>query len=75
MSKATSDLLSHSEAKDIEGESARAELECGPHSEVPIVAERLDDGTLDGRLLVARWGLIPCWAKDAKIGSKLLCIN
>ncbi|MET4901743.1 hypothetical protein PV760_13810 [Paenarthrobacter sp. CC6] len=56
MSKATSDLLSHFEAKDIEGESARAELECGPHSEMSIVAERLDDGTLVGRLLVARWG-------------------
>ncbi|MFF1831289.1 SOS response-associated peptidase [Paenarthrobacter sp. NPDC058040] len=32
----------------------------------------MHEGTLDRRLLIARWGLIPSWAKDAKIGSKLI---
>ncbi|WP_354298631.1 hypothetical protein [Pseudarthrobacter sp. PvP022] len=40
---------------------------------MPIVAERLDEGTIDRRLLIARWGLVPSWAKDSKIGSKLPC--
>ncbi|MFE4080926.1 SOS response-associated peptidase family protein [Paenarthrobacter sp. YIM B13468] len=39
---------------------------------MPIVAERLDEGTIDRRLLIARWCLIPSRAKDAKIGSKLI---
>ena len=46
-----------------------------PTQNLSIVAERLDEGTIDRRLLIARWGLIPSWAKDAKIGSKRLCTN
>lgn len=39
---------------------------------MPIVAERLDEGTIDRHLLIAKWGLVPSWAKDAKIGSKMI---
>ncbi|MEJ1180392.1 MULTISPECIES: SOS response-associated peptidase family protein [unclassified Pseudarthrobacter] len=39
---------------------------------MPIVAERLDEGTIDRHLLIARWGLVPSWAKDVKIGSRLI---
>jgi putative SOS response-associated peptidase YedK len=35
-----------------------------------IVAGR--PGTLDRRLQIAKWGLVPSWAKDTKIGSKLI---
>ncbi|WP_235344204.1 SOS response-associated peptidase [Brevibacterium sp. UCMA 11754] len=42
-----------------------------PGSFVPIVVERLDDeGQLTRRLETASWGLVPGWAKDAKIGFK-----
>nr|WP_101644197.1 SOS response-associated peptidase [Brevibacterium antiquum] len=42
-----------------------------PGSFVPIVVERLDDeGQLIRRLETASWGLVPGWAKDAKIGFK-----
>jgi hypothetical protein len=36
------------------------------------MAERLDEGSIDRHLLIARWGLVPSWAKDIKIGSKLI---
>lgn len=36
------------------------------------MAERLDEGSLERHLLIARWGLVPSWAKDIKIGSKMI---
>ncbi|VXC47491.1 Putative SOS response-associated peptidase (modular protein) [Arthrobacter sp. 9V] len=72
MSKATSDLLSHFEAKEVDGSPPGPSWNVAPTQNVPIVAERLDEGTLDRRLLVARWGLVPSWAKDTKIGSKMI---
>jgi putative SOS response-associated peptidase YedK len=36
-----------------------------------IVTERLEEDSLDRRLLIARWGLVPSWAKDIKIGSRI----
>lgn len=72
MSKATSDLLAHFEAKEVEGSPPGPSWNVAPTQNVSIVAERLDEGTIDRRLLIARWGLVPSWAKDAKIGSKLI---
>lgn len=72
MSKATSDLLSHFEAKEVERSPPGPSWNVAPTQSVPIVAERLDEGTIDRHLLIARWGLVPSWAKDMKIGSKLI---
>jgi len=72
MSKATSDLLSHFEAKEVEGSPPGPSWNVAPTQNVPIVAERLDEGTIDRRLRIARWGLVPSWSKDIKIGSKLI---
>lgn len=38
-----------------------------------IAAIRMDPGTTTRTLVMFRWGLIPSWAKDAKIGHQ--CIN
>jgi putative SOS response-associated peptidase YedK len=43
-----------------------------PTQDVPIITEKLDEDTVERRLLIARWGLVPSWAKDIKIGSKLI---
>ncbi|MDR6417671.1 putative SOS response-associated peptidase YedK [Pseudarthrobacter sulfonivorans] len=43
-----------------------------PTQDVPIIAERMDEGVVDRRLLIARWGLVPSWAKDLTIGSRLI---
>jgi putative SOS response-associated peptidase YedK len=39
----------------------------------PIAAIRIDPDTTTRRLVMLRWGLIPFWAKDSKIGNQ--CIN
>jgi putative SOS response-associated peptidase YedK len=39
-----------------------------PRLEVPVVAESKGQRTLD----VVRWGLVPSWAKDVKIGDRLI---
>jgi putative SOS response-associated peptidase YedK len=71
MSKATGDLLGYFDAKEVEG-SPPPSWNVAPTQNVPIVTEKLHDDELDRRLLVARWGLVPSWAKDMKIGSKLI---
>ena len=72
MAKATGDLLSHFEAKEVEGSPPPPSWNVAPTRDVPIVAERVDDDSVDRHLLVARWGLVPSWAKDVKIGSRLI---
>lgn len=72
MSRATGDLLSHFEAKEVEGSPPPPSWNVAPTQDVPIIAERLGDDAADRRLLVARWGLVPSWAKDIKIGSRLI---
>lgn len=39
-----------------------------PRAEVPVVAERHGSRILDA----VRWGLVPSWAKDLKIGDRLI---
>ena len=72
MSKASGDLLSHFDAKEVEGSLPPPSWNVAPTEPVPIVAERLDEGSIERHLLVAHWGLVPSWAKDIKIGNKLI---
>lgn len=39
---------------------------------VPVVLERLLDGGVARQLHLARWGLIPPWAKEPGIGAKMI---
>jgi putative SOS response-associated peptidase YedK len=45
MSKAAGDLLSHFEAKEVEGSPPPPNWNVPPTQDVPIVAERLDEGS------------------------------
>ena len=72
MSKATGDLLSYFDAKEVEGTPPPPSWNVAPTQDVPIVAERLNEGSIERHLLVAHWGLVPSWAKDIKIGNKLI---
>ncbi len=72
MSKATGDLLSHFEAKEVEGSPPPPSWNVAPTQDVPIITEKLDEDSVERRLLIARWGLVPSWAKEIKIGSKLI---
>lgn len=43
-----------------------------PTTAVPVVIETADaDGTIGRRLEAARWGLVPSWAKDPSVGSRM----
>lgn len=59
VSKAAGDLLSHFEAKEVEGSPPRPSWNVAPTQSVPIIAERLDEDTINRHLLIARWGLGP----------------
>ncbi|WP_457965938.1 SOS response-associated peptidase [Arthrobacter sp. D1-29] len=72
MSKATGDLLAHFEARDVEGSPPPPSWNVAPTQDVPIITEKLDEDSVERRLLIARWGLVPSWAKDVKIGCKLI---
>jgi putative SOS response-associated peptidase YedK len=44
-----------------------------PRADVPVVAERKGEpGTHERVLDVVRWGLVPFWAKDPKIGDRMI---
>ncbi|MCB5292610.1 hypothetical protein BJQ90_02046 [Arthrobacter sp. SO3] len=63
--------MGHFEAKEVEG-SPPPSWNVAPTQDVPIIAERRDNDELERRLMVDRWGLVPSWAKDIKIGSRLV---
>jgi putative SOS response-associated peptidase YedK len=65
-------LASHYDATEMEGAELRPSWNVAPTQGVPIVAEKLQEDELERRLLVAKWGLVPSWAKDVKIGSRLI---
>ena len=72
MTRAAGDLLSHFKAEDPAGLELRPNWNTAPTQDVPIVLERAEDGPADRQLVTARWGLVPSWAKDEKIGSRLI---
>ncbi|MFJ6003394.1 SOS response-associated peptidase [Arthrobacter sp. NPDC092385] len=43
-----------------------------PMQEIPFVSEQLRDGELVRRLEIARWGLVPVWSKDPKVGARMI---
>jgi putative SOS response-associated peptidase YedK len=43
-----------------------------PTDSARVVLERLVDDQPDRQLRTLRWGLVPSWAKDLKIGAKLI---
>lgn len=57
-------------------ETLQADYNVAPTRRVPAVLERFPDDDRDAaperRLTLVRWGLIPSWAKDPKIGNRLI---
>lgn len=72
----TSDALAEEFAAQV-AESALAvepDWNVAPTKPAPIVIERppKDDHAGGREVLLARWGLVPSWAKDPKIGSRMI---
>jgi putative SOS response-associated peptidase YedK len=72
MARAVGDLLAEFDA-ELENEIAiPPSWNVAPTDDAPIVLERLIDGGAARQLHIARWGLVPSWAKDPGIGPKMI---
>lgn len=72
MARAVGDLLARFDA-ELERELAvRPSWNIAPTTDVPVVLERMVDGRVARQLHLARWGLVPSWAKDPGIGARMI---
>ncbi|MGG5171394.1 SOS response-associated peptidase [Pseudarthrobacter sp. J1738] len=71
MARAVGDLVADFGAELEEEFQLQPSWNIAPTTDVPILLERLVDGEKHRQLHVARWGLIPGWAKDPGIGVKM----
>ncbi|APX03734.1 SOS response-associated peptidase [Arthrobacter sp. QXT-31] len=72
MARAVGDLLAEFDA-ELENETEiPPSWNVAPTDGAPIVLERLIDGATVRQLHVARWGLVPSWAKSPGIGAKMI---
>lgn len=72
MARAVGDLLAEFDA-ELENETTiPPSWNLAPTDDAPIVLERLIDGSTARQLHIARWGLVPPWAKDPRVGSKMI---
>lgn len=73
MARATSDLVASFATGRTAGQEVGPSWNVAPTDPVRIVTERYDD---DGgplrRLTTAKWGLVPAWAKDPRIGARMI---
>jgi putative SOS response-associated peptidase YedK len=72
MARAVGDLLARFDAELEQELTVRPSWNIAPTSHVPVVLERLVDGGVARQLHLARWGLVPSWAKDSGIGAKMI---
>ncbi|XKH55234.1 SOS response-associated peptidase (plasmid) [Citricoccus nitrophenolicus] len=71
MARAIGDLVADAGAVEPEEELVlRPNWNVAPTSEVPIVLERSIEDETRREIRVARWGLVPPWAKDVSVGSR-----
>ena len=70
MAKAIGDLVAEAEAEADANLELRQSWNIAPTTDVPIVLERLVEGTVRRQVHVAKWGLVPVWAKDPAVGVR-----
>ncbi|MCP4330697.1 MAG: SOS response-associated peptidase [Alphaproteobacteria bacterium] len=54
------------------GLNLRPRYNAAPTQALPVVRQRDADGGGDRELVLLHWGLVPSWAKDIKIASRLI---
>ncbi|WP_255791801.1 SOS response-associated peptidase [Arthrobacter zhaoxinii] len=72
MARATSDLVSAFAVEQTVGPDVLPSWNVAPTDDVRIVTERFSNEAPVRRLATAKWGLVPVWAKDPKIGSRMI---
>ncbi len=53
-------------------ESLQPDFNVAPTKKVYLVVERDRDAVAERALVIGRWGLVPSWAKDPSIGSRMI---
>lgn len=72
MARAVGDLLAEFDAELENDVEIPPSWNIAPTDDAPIVLERLIDDAPVRQLHVARWGLVPSWAKDIRGGAKMI---
>ncbi|MCH6470234.1 SOS response-associated peptidase [Sinomonas terrae] len=74
MARAVGDLVAEFDVDETLAEPLEPSYNVAPTDPVPIVLERRDRETKDlsRKLVTARWGLVPSWAKDTKGAARLI---
>ncbi len=70
MARAVGDLVAELEAEADASLELRASWNVAPTTDVPIVLERIIEGKVHRQIHVAKWGLVPGWAKDPAVGVR-----
>lgn len=71
MARAIGDLVAEAGAVDPEEQiELRPNWNVAPTADVPIVLERDVEPAVRRQVHVARWGLVPPWAKDLSVGAR-----
>ena len=70
MARAVGDLVSESGAEYPDDFELKESYNVAPTDNVPILLERLIDGDVRRQLHIARWGLVPGWAKEISVGAR-----
>ncbi|GER22217.1 DUF159 family protein [Zafaria cholistanensis] len=70
MARAVGDLVAEAGAEADEALELRRSWNIAPTADVPIVLERLVEDRQVRQIHVARWGLVPPWAKDTSVGVR-----
>lgn len=70
MARAIGDLVADAEAEADAALELRRSWNVAPTSDVPVVLERLVDDEVVRQIHVAKWGLVPIWAKDPSVGVR-----
>lgn len=70
--RSDSDLLRDFAISSVVDEPPEPSWNVAPTQQARVVLERLVDDEPDRQLRTLKWGLVPSWAKDLRIGSKLI---
>jgi putative SOS response-associated peptidase YedK len=70
MARAVGDLMMECGAEVPGDFGLKESYNVAPTDDVPIVLERLIDGVVRRQLHIARWGLVPRWAKEISVGTR-----
>jgi putative SOS response-associated peptidase YedK len=70
MARAVGDLVAATGAEYPGDFELRESYNVSPTTDVPILLDRIIEGEVRRQLHLARWGLVPRWAKEASVGAR-----